>query len=86
VRPIGLGVVLAITIAPFLAEARQAGKVYRIGVVHLTPDLSRMEAFRFSRTQPISPQGRAEQNEDSGAVGREGDPHPIHPTERSQRR
>jgi putative ABC transport system substrate-binding protein len=27
-------------------EAQQAGKVYRIGVLHLTPDLLRMEAFR----------------------------------------
>jgi ABC-type uncharacterized transport system substrate-binding protein len=35
-----------IVAAPLTAEAQQAGKVYRIGVLHLTPDLSRMEAFR----------------------------------------
>jgi putative tryptophan/tyrosine transport system substrate-binding protein len=32
--------------APLRAVAQQAGKFYRIGVLHLTPDLSRMEAFR----------------------------------------
>ena len=32
--------------APLAAEAQHAGKIYRIGVLHLTPDLSRMEAFR----------------------------------------
>ena len=32
--------------APLAAEAQPARKVYRIGVLHLTPDLSRMEAFR----------------------------------------
>jgi putative ABC transport system substrate-binding protein len=32
--------------APLAAEAQQARKVYRIGVLHLTPDLSRMQAFR----------------------------------------
>src|SRR5215470_9116153 len=32
--------------APVRAVAQQAGKFYRIGVLHLTPDLSRMEAFR----------------------------------------
>ena len=32
--------------APLAAEGQPAGKVYRIGVLHLTPDLSRMEAFR----------------------------------------
>jgi putative tryptophan/tyrosine transport system substrate-binding protein len=31
---------------PLGPEAQQPGKVYRIGVLHLTPDLSRMEAFR----------------------------------------
>jgi putative ABC transport system substrate-binding protein len=29
-----------------LAGEAQVGEVYRIGVLHLTPDLSRMEAFR----------------------------------------
>jgi hypothetical protein len=51
-RRIGLAVVLAVglTLAPLGAAAdaqeHKAGKVYRIGVLHLTPDLSRMEAFR----------------------------------------
>jgi ABC transporter substrate binding protein len=30
---------------PLAAEAQNAGKVYRIGVLDLTPDLARMEAF-----------------------------------------
>ena len=37
------GSILAASLAP---GAQQAGKVYRIGILHLTPDLSRMEAFR----------------------------------------
>jgi ABC-type sugar transport system substrate-binding protein len=38
--------VAAVVAAPLGAAAQQAGKIYRIGVLHLTPDLSRMEAFR----------------------------------------
>jgi ABC-type uncharacterized transport system substrate-binding protein len=47
-RLIGLAVVLTFSLAfaPLAAEGQSAGKVYRIGVLHLTPDLSRMEAFR----------------------------------------
>jgi hypothetical protein len=29
-----------------LGGVAQIGKVYRVGVLHFTPDLSRMEAFR----------------------------------------
>src|SRR5215510_9854149 len=36
---------------PLIAEAQQAGKFYRIGVLHLTPDLSRMEAFRHGLSE-----------------------------------
>src|SRR5262252_1368779 len=36
---------------PLGAEAQQAGKFYRIGVLHLTPDLSRMEAFRHGLSE-----------------------------------
>ena len=47
-RLIGLAVILtaSLFLAPLVAEAQQPGKVYRVGVLHLTPDLSRMEAFR----------------------------------------
>ena len=37
---------LGILTTPLAVAAQQAGRVYRIGVLHLTPDLSRMEAFR----------------------------------------
>ena len=40
----GAGAILVA--GPLTAEAQQTGKVYRIGVLRLTPDLSRMEAFR----------------------------------------
>ena len=36
---------------PLGAEAQQAGKFYRIGVLHLTPDLARMEAFRHGLSE-----------------------------------
>ena len=36
---------------PLAVGAQQTGKVYRIGVLHLTPDLSRMEAFRNGLTE-----------------------------------
>jgi putative ABC transport system substrate-binding protein len=36
---------------PLGAEAQQGGKFYRIGVLHLTPDLSRMEAFRHGLSE-----------------------------------
>jgi len=36
---------------PLGAEAQLAGKFYRIGVLHLTPDLARMEAFRHGLSE-----------------------------------
>ena len=47
-RLIGLAVALAVSLSLAFqgSEAQQAGKVYRIGILHLTPDLSRMEALR----------------------------------------
>ena len=42
-----LGELIAVVfMVPLGAQAQPAGKVYRIGVLHLTPDLARMEAFR----------------------------------------
>ena len=42
---------LGILTTPLAVAAQQAGRVYRIGVLHLTPDLSRMEAFRNGLTE-----------------------------------
>jgi hypothetical protein len=43
---IATAIVVLFLAGPLAAAAQQAGKVYRIGVLHLTPDLSRKEAFR----------------------------------------
>ena len=52
-RLIGLAVALAVSLSLAFqgSEAQQAGKVYRIGILHLTPDLSRMEALRNGLTE-----------------------------------
>jgi putative ABC transport system substrate-binding protein len=43
---LAVGLAVSLVLALPSIEAQPAGKVYRIGVLHLTPDLSRMEAFR----------------------------------------
>jgi ABC-type uncharacterized transport system substrate-binding protein len=47
-RRIGLAVVLALSVnlAPLAGEAQEAGKLHRIGVLRISPDLSWMEALR----------------------------------------
>ena len=50
-RRIGLAVVLALgfTLAPLAAEAQQAGKVYRVGVLNLTSRMRQMAFVRCGR-------------------------------------
>jgi putative tryptophan/tyrosine transport system substrate-binding protein len=43
---IAITTVVVFVAASLAVEAQNAAKVYRIGVLHLTPDLARMEAFR----------------------------------------
>jgi len=43
--------IAVVFMVPLGTEAQQAAKFYRLGVLHLTPDLSRMEAFRHGLSE-----------------------------------